>query len=48
MVPAAAGRTGARHMEQALAALQERGQPLPAALRILRQLVMERLIVLDC
>jgi hypothetical protein len=36
------------NMEQALAALQERGQPLPAALRILRQLVMERLIVLDC
>ncbi len=35
-------------MLQTLAALQERGQPLPAALRILRQLVMARLIELDC
>ena len=36
------------NMLQTLAALQERGQPLPAALRILRQLVMARLIELDC
>jgi len=35
-------------MLQTLAALQERGQPLPASLRILRQLVMARLIELDC
>ncbi|MGE8318020.1 MAG: bifunctional [glutamate--ammonia ligase]-adenylyl-L-tyrosine phosphorylase/[glutamate--ammonia-ligase] adenylyltransferase [Comamonas sp.] len=35
-------------MQQTLAALQQQGQPLPAALRILRQLVMERLIRLDC
>ena len=35
-------------MLHTLAALQERGQPLPAALRILRQLVMARLVELDC
>ncbi|MGM9424829.1 bifunctional [glutamate--ammonia ligase]-adenylyl-L-tyrosine phosphorylase/[glutamate--ammonia-ligase] adenylyltransferase [Hydrogenophaga sp. MI9] len=31
-----------------LATLRERGLPVPAALRVLRQLVMERLVVLDC
>ncbi|MBS0294266.1 MAG: bifunctional [glutamate--ammonia ligase]-adenylyl-L-tyrosine phosphorylase/[glutamate--ammonia-ligase] adenylyltransferase [Proteobacteria bacterium] len=35
-------------MEQACAALLERGHDLGAALRILRQLVMHRLITLDC
>nr|WP_275405890.1 hypothetical protein [Delftia lacustris] len=35
-------------MEQALAALLERGLDLSAALRVLRQLVMERTMVLDC
>jgi len=32
----------------ALASLQARGLPLGAALRVLRQLVLERLVVLDC
>ncbi|MFP8781154.1 bifunctional [glutamate--ammonia ligase]-adenylyl-L-tyrosine phosphorylase/[glutamate--ammonia-ligase] adenylyltransferase [Hydrogenophaga sp. RWCD_12] len=31
-----------------LAALRARSLPVPAALRVLRQLVMERLVVLDC
>ncbi|GGH52518.1 glutamate-ammonia-ligase adenylyltransferase [Comamonas phosphati] len=35
-------------MEQALAALQQRGLDLSASLRVLRQLVMERAMVLDC
>lgn len=35
-------------MNTCLATLTERGLPMPAALRVLRQLVMERLVVLDC
>ncbi len=35
-------------MRQALADLRGKGLPMPAALRVLRQLVMERLVVLDC
>jgi [glutamine synthetase] adenylyltransferase / [glutamine synthetase]-adenylyl-L-tyrosine phosphorylase len=35
-------------MQVALARLLERGLALPAALRVLRQLVLERLAVLDC
>ncbi|MFM2240153.1 MAG: Glutamate-ammonia-ligase adenylyltransferase [Pseudomonadota bacterium] len=35
-------------MEQALAVLQQRWGELGAALRVLRQLVIERLVVLDC
>ncbi len=35
-------------MQAGLEALQEKGLPLPAALRVLRQLVVERLAVLDC
>lgn len=35
-------------MEQALGTLQSRGLDLSAALRVLRQAVMERIIVLDC
>ena len=35
-------------MQAGLEALQEQGLPLPAALRVLRQLVVERLAVLDC
>ena len=35
-------------MEQALQALLHQGLDLSAALRVLRQLVMERLMVLDC
>lgn len=35
-------------MQVALARLRERGLPMPAALRVLRQLVLERLVVLDC
>ena len=35
-------------MGECLARLRERGLALPAALRVLRQLVMERLVVLDC
>ncbi len=35
-------------MGDCLARLRERGLALPAALRVLRQLVMERLVVLDC
>ena len=38
----------AQTMAQAFQALRGRGDDLPTALRILRQLVMERLIVLDC
>ena len=35
-------------MGECLARLRERGLSVPAALRVLRQLVMERLVVLDC
>jgi len=35
-------------MQVCLARLRDRGLALPAALRVLRQLVMERLVVLDC
>ncbi len=35
-------------MSECLARLRDRGLALPAALRVLRQLVMERLVVLDC
>ena len=35
-------------MGECLARLRERGLAMPAALRVLRQLVMERLVVLDC
>ncbi len=35
-------------MGTCLTRLRERGLPAPAALRVLRQLVMERLVVLDC
>ncbi|MEY4979167.1 MAG: bifunctional [glutamate--ammonia ligase]-adenylyl-L-tyrosine [Pseudomonadota bacterium] len=35
-------------MQQALQRLQARGLGTPAALRVLRQLVLERLVVLDC
>jgi len=35
-------------MQTCLARLRERGLALPAALRVLRQLVLERLAVLDC
>ena len=35
-------------MEQALSTLQSRGLDLSASLRVLRQLVMERIITLDC
>ncbi|RYF76543.1 MAG: bifunctional [glutamate--ammonia ligase]-adenylyl-L-tyrosine phosphorylase/[glutamate--ammonia-ligase] adenylyltransferase [Comamonadaceae bacterium] len=36
------------HMEAAYAALRERGEAVGAALRMVRQLVMERLVVIDC
>jgi glutamate-ammonia-ligase adenylyltransferase len=36
------------HMQTGLAALQATGLSLPAALRVLRHLVLERLAVLDC
>ncbi|MFP5466100.1 MAG: bifunctional [glutamate--ammonia ligase]-adenylyl-L-tyrosine phosphorylase/[glutamate--ammonia-ligase] adenylyltransferase [Gammaproteobacteria bacterium] len=35
-------------MQQTLQALCQRGLAMPAALRVMRQLVMERLVVLDC
>ncbi|WP_300649021.1 bifunctional [glutamate--ammonia ligase]-adenylyl-L-tyrosine phosphorylase/[glutamate--ammonia-ligase] adenylyltransferase [Hydrogenophaga sp.] len=35
-------------MQTGLATLLQRGLPMPAALRVLRQLVLERLVVLDC
>ncbi|MCU0942564.1 MAG: glutamine-synthetase adenylyltransferase, partial [Hydrogenophaga sp.] len=35
-------------MQEALGQLRERGLALPAALRVVRHLVMERLVVLDC
>jgi glutamate-ammonia-ligase adenylyltransferase len=35
-------------MQTALASLRERGLDVPSALRVLRQLVLERLAVLDC
>jgi len=44
----AAGVPTRTHMEATCAALLAAGHPLGAALRILRQLVLERLITLDC
>ena len=35
-------------MQACLGTLTQRGLPMPAALRVLRQLVLERLVVLDC
>ena len=35
-------------MQATLSVLVQRGLPMPAALRVLRQLVLERLVVLDC
>ena len=43
-----AGAPVAQCMQVALDALLKSGLPLGAALRVLRQLVMERLVVLDC
>lgn len=43
-----AGAPERPRIEQAYAALRERGHPVGDALRITRQLVMERLITLDC
>jgi [glutamine synthetase] adenylyltransferase / [glutamine synthetase]-adenylyl-L-tyrosine phosphorylase len=43
-----AGMPGRETLTVAFEDLRGRGHSLPAALRILRQLVMERLIVLDC
>lgn len=43
-----AGAPDKSAMEQALAALLQRGLDLSGGLRVLRQLVMERLVVLDC
>ena len=43
-----AGAPEHTHLAQALAALRAQGQDLGTALRVLRQLVMERLITLDC
>lgn len=43
-----AGAPQRQHMEGAYAALREGGQAAGDALRIVRQLVMERLVVLDC
>lgn len=42
------GAPTAESMDKAYAALRARGHDVPSALRILRQLVMERLVVLDC
>jgi len=43
----APGLPDAPAMQQALAALRERGRDLPSALRVMRHLVLERLAVLD-
>jgi len=43
-----AGAPEQPHMAQAFAALRERGHGIGDSLRIVRQLVMERLVVLDC
>ena len=43
-----AGSPVLKRMQETLQALRSRGHDLPSALRILRQLVMERLIRLDC
>ncbi|MEZ0307265.1 MAG: bifunctional [glutamate--ammonia ligase]-adenylyl-L-tyrosine phosphorylase/[glutamate--ammonia-ligase] adenylyltransferase [Ramlibacter sp.] len=43
-----AGVPSLAHMEQAFAVLRDRGEDTATALRILRQLVMERLMALDC
>ncbi|WP_137922391.1 bifunctional [glutamate--ammonia ligase]-adenylyl-L-tyrosine phosphorylase/[glutamate--ammonia-ligase] adenylyltransferase [Hydrogenophaga sp. 2FB] len=42
-----AGEPVLASMRACLATLRERGLPVPAALRVLRQLVLERLVVLD-
>ncbi|MDM0115297.1 bifunctional [glutamate--ammonia ligase]-adenylyl-L-tyrosine phosphorylase/[glutamate--ammonia-ligase] adenylyltransferase [Variovorax sp. J22R133] len=42
------GAPGREHMAQAYAALLERGYGVGDALRVVRQLVMERLVTLDC
>jgi glutamate-ammonia-ligase adenylyltransferase len=43
-----AGEPVLASMQVGLDRLRERGLPMPAALRVLRQLVLERLVVLDC
>ena len=43
-----AGEPVLASMRACLAQLRETGLPVPAALRVLRQLVLERLVVLDC
>ncbi|WP_076999866.1 bifunctional [glutamate--ammonia ligase]-adenylyl-L-tyrosine phosphorylase/[glutamate--ammonia-ligase] adenylyltransferase [Variovorax sp. KK3] len=43
-----AGEPQHPHMAQAYAALRERGDGVADALRVVRQLVMERLVTLDC
>ena len=43
-----AGAPTRTHLQSAYEALRSRGHDVAAALRILRQLVMERLVVLDC
>ena len=43
-----AGAPTRPHLQSAYEALRSRGHDVAAALRILRQLVMERLVVLDC
>ncbi|HEX7890370.1 MAG TPA: bifunctional [glutamate--ammonia ligase]-adenylyl-L-tyrosine phosphorylase/[glutamate--ammonia-ligase] adenylyltransferase [Ramlibacter sp.] len=43
-----AGAPGRETMGVAYEALRSRGYDVPSALRVLRQLVMERLVVLDC
>jgi glutamate-ammonia-ligase adenylyltransferase len=43
-----AGTPGRASMQAAYDSLLGRGHPVPVALRVLRQLVLERLVVLDC
>jgi glutamate-ammonia-ligase adenylyltransferase len=43
-----AGEPVLARMQVCLTRLREHGLPVPAALRVLRQLVLERLVVLDC
>ncbi len=43
-----AGEPVLASMRACMAQLRETGLPVPAALRVLRQLVLERLVVLDC
>ena len=42
------GSPSAEHLRAALDALRAQGRPLEGCLRVLRQLVLERLAVLDC